>query len=216
MPKLVRRGWWNQEVLQWRFVLALFAVRRQCRDDLLAAGGGGLAVRGWCERWGLPPWCGAWGKRYCRERARSPRLELPGPVLGVALPTATEAGFDWLAGEARHEAEARRLGGGVPRREARERCAGTVAALEAAGWQAGRVEAVFWLVRRTVPVALGGEPETLRALADEADVPEAVIAAESRRLARALGVGALGRRPGRRAEPWRRSWRLLLRAYRSR
>ncbi len=191
-------------------------MRPACREDLLAGGGGGLAVRRWRERWNLPVWCEPWAKRYCRERARSPRLALAGPVLGVALPAPTEEGWDWLFGEPAQAAEAARLGAEVSRREAREHIASTTSALVSAGWEPLRVEAVEWLARRTVPEVVGGEPESLQALADEFDLPEAVIAEETRRLARALGLRALGRRPGRRPDPWRRAWRPVLEKYRRR
>ena len=217
MPKRVRGAWANRRVLEWSFVVALLRLRPACRDDLLAGGGGGLAVRRWCATWNLPRWCEPWAKDYCRQRARSPHLALAGPVLGVVLPTPTGDGWDWLAGEPRQQAEAQRLGAGVVRRAVRESSSATVAALTAANWEPLRVEAVAWLVRRTVPVVLGGEPDTLRAIADESDVPEAVIADETRRAARLLGMAEpLGRRPGRRPEPWRRRWRAVLEKYRAR
>lgn len=187
--------------------------RPECIADLLAGGGGGAAVRRWRERWGLPAFCWNWGRAFCREKAKTPWL--PAPVAAFVLPTATTTGWDWLAAEQRHEAEAR-LAREMPRAAAREAIREAAAALQAAAWLPFTGAAVAWDVRRRVPPTPGAEVESLQQLADEFGLAESVISEETARVAAALGLPAGGRRPGRRPEPQRRAWRAILSRYRPR
>jgi len=190
MPKRLPRVRLNESIAHYAFFLALCRLRPACAEDLFSGGGGGHAARAWAARWGLPGWCAELGKRACRQRQRTPRLPLPawaGFVPEAADPFRFEApGWDWLGGEQPWTARDRLRGAFEAALEAHfaEREAG----LAGAGWAAVPAGAMDWLVRRAVPTAPGGRPETALNIGEDRGVDETTVSRETAALARLLGI----------------------------